>query len=195
MDIKEVIQYIAEQDLEINLTFQVSSDSGEDLKEEVRQLRKRIDELQMNGTAQLPEPEVSGESDAEEAPEDIKEAFEENTEVESDPVDEVPPEDDITEKSDLEDVEPEPSESGDEMQEAVSNEETISSLANEESGDDEPETEEEDDQFEKMFGGGDEEDVPTPSERRTPEDPPEEEPTEEERSEAGADFEELFGEV
>lgn len=179
MNVKEVIQYIAEEDLEINLTLQVGSETSESLKEEVRQLRKRIDELQISGNASLPEPEVSGEIEANEgeAPENIKEAFEEGTEIESDSVDEVPSEDDITERPDLEDVEPEPSESGDE--ETVSDEESSTDEGN---------------KFDEMFGG-DDEDGPTPSERRTPEDPPEEEPTPEERSEAGADFEELFGEV
>lgn len=170
MNVKEVIQYIAEEDLEINLTLQVGSEANESLKEEVRQLRKRIDELQMNDNASLPEPEVSGEIEANEgeAPENIKEAFEEGTEVESNPVDEVPPEDEDTE------IGGKAGEAMDAMKSEVN--------------DDDADPEEDDDQFEEMFGDDE-------SSEEQPTEPPEEEPTPEERSEAGADFEDLFGDV
>lgn len=147
MDIKEVIDYIAKNDLEINLTFQVGS-GAEELQEELQQLRRRIDELQMNGTAQISEESTDEKADAEH---ETAEARDEDSE----------------------------------MQEAVSSEEKIEELEKE----DEVDPEEADEEFDEMFGNDPVE------EPRDPEDIGGDEPTEEDRTEAGADFNELFGDV
>lgn len=145
MDIKEVIDYIAKNDLEINLTFQVGS-GAEELQEELQQLRRRIDELQMNGAAQISEESTDEDG------------------LDADKTDGVNEEDT-------------------EMQEAV--EEEIKELEKE----DEVDPEEADEEFDEMFGNDPVE------EPRDPEDVGGDEPTEEDRTEAGADFNELFGDV
>lgn len=156
MNLKKVIQYIAEEDLEINLTLQVGSESSEGLKEEIRKLRQEL------GNLSLPEPDVE---DDEMSLEEAQEEYE-NLEIGPDPDAE---DDDAVDMSELEDIEEETSEENTEaeVEDQPADPEQAEEEFEEMFGEEEPEeaeeepdpepSEEERDEaeadFEELFGG------------------------------------------
>lgn len=200
--IKELIQHIADEDLELNLTIQVGSDRAETLEQELREIKNLL--LRQEASADITEEEKeklqksiseNGDSlqekqdldytgfdsedaeiseDTEEALGEVKEDFEEDVE-ENFGGSEKSEDSEGEENSNI----PEPSQEkpGDKKKREA--EEDFQEVFGLDDG--------EDDEFEEVFGEDEDKQEPEPT------DPPEDEPTEEERSEAGADFQELFG--
>jgi len=212
--IKELIQHIADEDLELNLTIQVGSDRAETLEKQLREIKSLLLREKTSVDITEEEKEAFRESISENSGEPSKALQEKN-------------EEDVEKKDfDYTDFNCEDAEMSEETEEALDevkedfeedveknfeeseNSEKIEASGDEESdvpdpteerpGDKKKREAEEDfqevfgldddeDEFEEVFGEDEEDDEQQPT------DPPENEPTEEERSEAGADFKELFG--
>jgi len=209
--IKELIQHISEEDLEVNITFEIGK-TDEAIQQELREIKKILrgdggtlsdsDKEELRGFIDE-EPQPSQENKEKEA---LEEA-EEDTDVAKKDLDytgfssedaEVSKETEEKIKNDLrEDLKEQLTEEAEEELEGEeSSEEQPAEESSEESEEDMEETfkkragiedeSEDDGEFDEVFGTGEEEE-------EEPDSPPEDEPSEEERSEAGADFEELFG--
>ena len=199
--IKELIQHIADEDLELNLTIQVGSDRAETLEQELREIKNLL--LRQEASADITEEEKeklqksiseNGDSlqkkqdldytgfdsedaeiseDAERALDEVKEDFEEDVEENFGDSEDSEGE----ENGDSNVPEPSQEKPGDKKKREA--EEDFQEVFGLDDGDE--------DEFEEVFGEDEDKQEPEPT------DPPEDEPTEEERSEAGADFQELFG--
>ena len=199
--IKELIQHIADEDLELNLTIQVGSDRAETLERELREIKNLL--LRQEASADITEEEKeklqksvseNGDSlqekqdldytgfdsedaeiseDTEGALDEMKEDFEEDVEENFGDSETSKGE----ENGDSNVPEPSQEKPGDKKKREA--EEDFQEVFGLDDG--------EDDEFEEVFGEDEDKQEPEPT------DPPEDEPTEEERSEAGADFQELFG--
>jgi len=173
MNLKKVIEYIAEEDLEVNLTLQVGSDSTDGLKEEIRKLRKQIEDLELgnqqigvNTDAIEPEDEMSFE-EAQEKYDKLEIGVDsEDTQVDVE-------HEEMASEAFQSEEDTEPKDSAQTPEEFYSEDE------------DQPaDPEQAEEEFKEMFGEDEE-----------PDEEPDPEPSEEERDEAEADFEELFGDA
>ena len=202
--IKELIQHIADEDLELNLTIQVGSDRAETLEKELREIKNLL--LRQEASADITEEEKeklqksvseNGDSlqekqdldytgfdsedaeiseDTEEALGEVKEDFEEDVEENFGDSEE----NEASEGEENSNI-PEPSQEkpGDKKKREAEEDfgEVFGISENSDSSDS--------DEFEEVFGKDEE------SQQLA--DPPKDEPSEQDRSEAGADFQELFG--
>lgn len=178
MDLKEVIHYIAEEDLELNITFQAGSEDLAQELGEIKELLRNEGNVEVSDNVSVDtgelEPLFKGVS------EDIEELRKEVNDLKDKVGREPQPEKIVSEAtigSDDSSEEDEVLNATDKPVEDV--EETTEEF--------EGEPEDDGESFDEVFGEEEEETEPEPE--------PVDEPTEEERSEAGADFEQLFGEV